>query len=59
MTLNVRDAPVRDSLMTLTTLDPPVQGLVSLWTEQHYGEQMRGGTGRAGSRTPITSRPTW
>lgn len=41
LTLNVRDAPVRDSLMKLTTLDPPVQGLVSLWTDQHYGEQVR------------------
>jgi len=39
--INVRDAPVRDSLMTLTTLDPPVQALVSLWVEQHYGEQVR------------------
>ena len=35
--VNGRDAPVRDSLMTLTTLDPPVQALVSLWTDQHYG----------------------
>ena len=41
MTLNVRDAPVRDSLMVLTTLDPPVQGLVSLWTDQHYGNQVQ------------------
>lgn len=41
VTLNLRDAPVRDSLMTLTTLDPPVQGLVSVWTDQHYGEQIR------------------
>ncbi len=41
VTLNLRDAPVRESLMTLTTLDPPVQGLVSLWTDQHYGEQMQ------------------
>ena len=40
LTVNVRDAPVRDSLMTLTTLDPPVQALVSLWTQQHYGEQL-------------------
>lgn len=40
LTINVRDAPVRDSLMTLTTLDPPVQALVSLWTQQHYGEQL-------------------
>ena len=37
LTVNVRDAQVRDSLMTLTTLDPPVQGFVSLWTDQHYG----------------------
>lgn len=42
LTLNVRDAAVRGSLMTLTTLDPPVQGLVSLWTDQHYGGQVRG-----------------
>ncbi|MCW1960443.1 MAG: hypothetical protein KIH64_018230 [Mycobacterium sp.] len=42
LTLNLRDVPVRGSLMTLTTLDPPVQGLVSLWTDQHYGEQVRG-----------------
>jgi len=41
LTINVRDAPVRDSLMTLTTLDPPVQALVSVWVQQHYGEQMR------------------
>lgn len=40
VTVNVRDAPVRASLMTLTTLDPPVQGLVSVWTDQHYGGQM-------------------
>ena len=41
LTIHVRDAPVRDSLMTLTTLDPPVQALVSLWVQQHYGEQVR------------------
>lgn len=40
LTLNVRDTPVRHSLMTLTTLDPPVQAFVSIWTQQHYGEQM-------------------
>lgn len=39
--VNVRDAPVRNSLMTLTTLDPPVQGLVSVWTDQHYGGQVQ------------------
>jgi len=41
LTVNVRDGQVRDSLMTLTTLDPPLQGAVSLWTDQHYGEQVR------------------
>jgi hypothetical protein len=40
LTINVRDALVRDSLMTLTTLAPPVQALVSLWTQQSYGEQV-------------------
>lgn len=40
LTVNVRDSPVRDSLMTLTTLDPPVAALVSVWTQQCYGEQM-------------------
>ena len=39
--VNVRDAAVRDSLMTLTTLDPPVVALVSLWTQQHYGPEGR------------------
>jgi len=38
VSLNVRDAPVRDSLMTLTTLDPPAQAMVSLWTRQYYGD---------------------
>lgn len=41
LTINVRDAAVRDSVMTLTTLDPPVQALVSVWVEQHYGEQLQ------------------
>lgn len=40
-TVNVRDAAVRESLMTLTTLDPPVQAVVSLWSDQHYGDQVR------------------
>lgn len=41
LTVNVRDAPVRDSLMTLTTLDPPVLAFVSIWTQQYYGDQIR------------------
>jgi hypothetical protein len=32
---------VRDSLMTLTTLDPPVVVFVTLWTQQSYGNQVR------------------
>jgi hypothetical protein len=40
LTVNVRDAPVRESLMTLTTLDPPVVAVVSLWTQQYYGDQV-------------------
>ena len=40
VTVNVRDTAVRDSLMTLTTLDPPVQAFVSLWAHQHYGAQI-------------------
>src|SRR5246500_6017266 len=40
LAVNVRDDAVRHSLMTLTTLDPPVAAVVSLWTQQCYGEQM-------------------
>ncbi|MCV7175532.1 EthD domain-containing protein [Mycolicibacterium sphagni] len=40
VTVNVRDADVRDSMMTLTVLDPPVQAVVSLWTQQYYGDQV-------------------
>ncbi|BBY42475.1 EthD domain-containing protein [Mycolicibacterium celeriflavum] len=40
LAVNVRDDVVRDSLMTLTTLDPPVVGFVSLWTQQYYGYQV-------------------
>lgn len=42
--VNVRDAPVRDAMMTLTTLDPPVAAVISLWTHQHYGEPIRAAT---------------
>lgn len=41
LTVHVRDGAVRDSLMTLTTLDPPVIGFVTLWTDQHYGAQVQ------------------
>jgi hypothetical protein len=39
LSVNVRDSAVGHSLMTLTTLDPPVAAVVSLWTQQCYGEQ--------------------
>lgn len=42
LTVNVRDAAVRHSLMTLTTFDPPVAAVVSLWTQQCYGDQVAG-----------------
>ena len=41
LAINVRDDVVRDSLMTLTTMDPPVVGFVSLWIQQSYGDQVR------------------
>ena len=41
LAVNVRDDVVRDSLMTLTTLDPPVVAVVSVWTQQSYGDQVR------------------
>jgi EthD domain len=40
LAINVRDDAVRESLMTLTTLDPPVVGFVTLWTQQSYGDQV-------------------
>ena len=44
--VNVRDGAVSDSLMTLTTLDPPVVGFVSLWTPQSYGPHVLGALAR-------------
>jgi len=41
LTVNVKDAEVRASLMTLTVLDPPVTAVVSVWTQQCYGDQLR------------------
>jgi hypothetical protein len=39
LTVNVRDDAVRGALMTLTTLEPPVVAVVSIWVQQSYGEQ--------------------
>lgn len=44
LAVNVRDEPVAASLMTLTTLDPPVVAVLSVWTQQYYGEQVRAAT---------------
>lgn len=41
LAVNVCDDVVRKSLMTFTTMDPPVVAVVSLWTQQCYGEQVR------------------
>ena len=46
LAVNVRDDVVRDSLMTLTTLEPPVVGFVTLWTQQSYGDQVRSAIAR-------------
>ncbi len=40
LTVNVRDAAVTHSMMTLTTLDPPAAAVVSMWTPQYYGDQI-------------------
>jgi hypothetical protein len=40
LSVNVRDSAVGHSLMTITTLDPPAAAVVSLWTQQCYGDQM-------------------
>ena len=44
LAINVRDTDVRDSLMTLTTMDPPVVAFVSVWTQQSYGNQVQAAT---------------
>ena len=46
LAVNVRDDAVRDSLMTLTTLEPPVVGFVTVWTQQSYGDQVRSAIAR-------------
>lgn len=40
LTVNVRDSAVRHSMMTLTTLSPPVAAVISIWTQQSYGMQI-------------------
>ena len=40
LSVNVRDSAVRDSLMTLTTLAPPVAAVIGVWVQQSCGSQM-------------------
>ena len=40
LSVNVRDSAVRDSLMTLTTLAPPVAAVIGIWVQQSYGTQV-------------------
>ncbi|BBZ28684.1 hypothetical protein MMAD_29790 [Mycolicibacterium madagascariense] len=42
LAVNVRDAAVDGSLMTLTTMNPPVVGFVGIWTPQSYGPHVLG-----------------
>ncbi|MGE2727198.1 EthD domain-containing protein [Mycolicibacterium pulveris] len=46
LAINLRDDVVRDSLMTLTTMEPPVVGFVTLWTQQSYGAQVNAALAR-------------
>lgn len=46
LSVNVRDEAVGHSLMTLTTLDPPFVGFVSIWTPQCYGPHVLGALAR-------------
>ncbi|ORX02422.1 EthD domain-containing protein [Mycolicibacillus trivialis] len=41
LTVNVRDDAVAETALQLTTLDPPVTAVVTVWTRQCYGEQVR------------------
>ncbi|OBJ68759.1 EthD domain-containing protein [Mycobacterium sp. 1274756.6] len=41
LTVNVRDAAVADTALQLTTLNPPVTAVVTLWTRQCYGAQVQ------------------
>ncbi|WP_163685163.1 EthD domain-containing protein [Mycolicibacterium gadium] len=49
LTVNVRDGVVRNSIMTLTTLEPPVVGFVTLWAHQSYAEPVTAALSRLAS----------
>jgi EthD domain len=46
LVVNLRDEAVGNSLMTLTTLDPPFVGFVTIWTQQCYGPHVLGALAR-------------
>lgn len=52
LTVNVRDDAVRASMMTLTTLDPPVVAVVSIWTQQYYGTALTAALAQLRSECP-------
>jgi len=49
LAVNVKDAPVRDSLMVLSTLTPPAVATLTVWTQQYYGDQMAAVLDRLGA----------
>jgi len=55
LAVNVRDGAVRDSLMTITTLNPPVTAVVSLWTQQCYGDQIAAALHLLGTQCELLS----
>src|SRR5262249_54635305 len=41
LSISVRDVAVRVALMPLTTFEPPVFAVVSMWVHKSYGDQVR------------------
>ncbi|WP_330253301.1 EthD domain-containing protein [Nocardia sp. NBC_00565] len=39
VTVYVRDSAVQDALMRMTTMDPPIAAVVTVWVEQSYGPE--------------------
>ena len=56
LAVNVRDDDVRNSLMTLTTLEPPVVGFVTVWAHQSYGESVTAALTRLSQRRIMLPR---
>ena len=58
LTVNVRDAAVTHSLMTLTTLEPPAAAVVSMWTRSVTATRSRRRCG-CWRTSAIGWRPIW